>query len=181
VAEAHGFAAIGSDVTIHPTALFFGAEHIRIGSHVRIDAHVIVTAGPGEVVLGDHVHLAAAAHLFGTAGIVLADFAGVSSRASLFSTTDDYTSGHLTGPTVPLDTRQVQAEPIHVDAHGVIGCGAVLLPGVRLGRGSAVGALSLVRRDVEPFSVVAGTPARPIATRDRERLEALERRLLDAG
>ena len=67
--------------------------------------------------------------------------------------------------------------PVRIEEHAIVGCGSVVLPGVVIGRGAAVGALSLVKRDVEPFTIVAGTPARPVGTRDRERLEALAQRL----
>jgi acetyltransferase-like isoleucine patch superfamily enzyme len=162
---------------VHPTVLIFGEEHVHLGDDVRIDAYAIITAGPGEVRIGSNVHIGAATHLFGTAGIEIADYANVSSRVSLFSTNDDYTEGHLTNPTVPAELRGVTAAPVRLEEHAIIGCGAVILPGVVVGRGAAVGALSLVKRDVEPYTVVAGTPARQVGTRDRERLEALERRL----
>jgi dTDP-4-amino-4,6-dideoxy-D-glucose acyltransferase len=165
---------------IHESVLIFGEEHVTIGDNVRIDAHCIITAGPGPVTIGDNVHIGAATHLFGTAGIAIADFANISSRVSLFSTNDDYTEGYLTNPMVPEELRKVAEAPVRIEAHAIVGCGSVVLPGVVIGRGAAVGALSLVKRDVEPFAIVAGTPAKPVGTRDRERLEALERRLTGA-
>jgi acetyltransferase-like isoleucine patch superfamily enzyme len=166
-------------VAVHSSVLVFGSEHLRIGENVRIDAHCIITAGPGTVTIGDNVHIGAATHLFGTAGIEIADFANVSSRVSLFSTNDDYTAGYLTNPMVPDELRNVTEGPVVLGRHAIVGCGTVVLPGVTIGTGAAVGALSLVKRDVEPFTVVAGTPARQIAVRDRERLLALERRFLE--
>jgi acetyltransferase-like isoleucine patch superfamily enzyme len=174
---APAFAALGPGGAIHPTVLVFGAEHVEVGTNVRIDAHCIITAGPGRVTIGDNVHIGAATHLFGTAGVEIADFANVSSRVSLFSTNDDYTEGHLTNPTVPASLRKVEEAPVRLGRHAIVGCGTVVLPGVTVGTGAAVGALSLVKHDVDPFTVVAGTPAHPVGTRDRERLEALERRL----
>ena len=153
---------------------------MTIGDNVRIDAHCIITAGPGRVTIGDNVHIGAATHLFGTAGITIGDFANISSRVSLFSTNDDYTEGYLTNPTVPVDLRKVTEAPVRIEEHAIVGCGSVILPGVVVGRGAAVGALSLVKRDVVPFTVVAGTPARAVGARDRKRLEALARRITDA-
>ena len=49
-----------------------------------------------------------------------------------------------------------------------IGCNAAILPGVRIGRGSIVGAGAVVNRDVPPHSVVAGVPARIIRTLEEE-------------
>jgi len=57
--------------------------------------------------------------------------------------------------------------PIVIEDDVWIGAGAVVLPGVRIGRGAVVGALSLVASDVEELTVVAGQPARPIRTLER--------------
>ena len=164
---------------VHSSVLVFGSEHVEMGENVRIDAHVVITAGPGRVTIGDNVHIGAAAHLFGTAGIEIADFANLSSRVSLFSTNDDYTEGYLTSPVVPDHLRKVVEAPVKVGRHAIVGCGAVVLPGVTIGEGAAVGALSLVKVDVDPYVVVAGAPARRVAERNRERLLTLERRFLE--
>lgn len=58
-----------------------------------------------------------------------------------------------------------------------MGANCVVLPGVTIGEGCTIGALSLVNRDCEPWTVYAGTPARPIKARPRERVEELEREL----
>lgn len=46
-----------------------------------------------------------------------------------------------------------------------IGHGSVILPGVRIGNGAVVGSLSVVTRDVEPYTIVGGSPARRIKKR----------------
>lgn len=175
--EGLGLAAVGRDVAIHETALFFGAPHVTIGSHVRIDSYAIVTAGPGAVTIGDHVHVSAGAQVFGTAGVTISDLCSISARVSIFSVNDDYVEGYLTNPTVPIDLRNVTEGPVAVGRHVVIGAGSVVLPGVEIGEGGAVGALSLVARDVAPGSVVAGTPARHVRQRDTARLRELEAEL----
>ena len=66
--------------------------------------------------------------------------------------------------------------PVTVGRHVIVGNGSVLLPGVTLGEGAAVGALSIVKRDVPPFAIVAGPDGRQIGERRRDLLE-LERRV----
>ncbi|GGC11224.1 hypothetical protein GCM10011494_32460 [Novosphingobium endophyticum] len=47
-----------------------------------------------------------------------------------------------------------------VEDHAWIGSGAIILPGVTIGRGAVVAAGAVVHRDVAPLTVVGGVPAR---------------------
>lgn len=58
--------------------------------------------------------------------------------------------------------------PVHIGNHAWIGYRAVVLPGVCIGEGAVVGAGSVVTRDVPPFQIVAGNPARVIGERPRD-------------
>jgi len=55
-----------------------------------------------------------------------------------------------------------------IDDYAWIGVRAILLPGASLGKGAVVGAGAVVTRPVEPFTIVAGNPARTIGERNRE-------------
>ena len=68
-------------------------------------------------------------------------------------------------------TASVLAQPIRVEPNVWIGFDACVLPGVTIGEGSIVGAKSVVTRNVPPYTVVAGNPARAI-----RQLDAGERR-----
>ena len=46
-----------------------------------------------------------------------------------------------------------------------IGCGAIILTGVKIGRGAIIGAGSVVTKDVKPYSIVLGNPAKKIGMR----------------
>lgn len=166
-----GFARVGEHVLIDESARFYGAGRISIGSNVRIDAFVVLSAGVGGIVVGDHNHLAVGVVMVGAARIQLGSFVGLSARTTVYSSNDDYLGFALTGPTVPDRFREVETAPVVVGDHAIVGTGAVILPGVTIGEGAAVGALSLVKRDVAPFTIVAGTPARVIGTRRRDLLD----------
>jgi acetyltransferase-like isoleucine patch superfamily enzyme len=76
---------------------------------------------------------------------------------------------------LPDDVRKVDHRPVRLERHVAIGTGVVILPGVTLHEGGTVAALSLVRDDVAPFTIVGGVPAKKLATRDRGVIELGER------
>jgi acetyltransferase-like isoleucine patch superfamily enzyme len=173
-----GLAALGSDVSIEESVLILGAGRISIGSHVRIDAFSVLSAGPAELTVGDHVHLAVGVRIFAGAGVTIASFASLSAGVCVYSASDDYSGGALTNPTIPIDLRDVTAKPVSLGRHAIVGAGSVILPGVCLGDGASVGALTLVHRAVPENAVFSGNPMRQVGTRDGARLLALEAELL---
>jgi len=169
-----GFAEVGDDVKITRFALFFNTSKIRIGSRVRIDAFAIISAGEEGVEIGNNVHIAAHTILNGTGGkIILSDFSGLAPHVCIWTASEDYTGGNLTNPTVPDRFRKQDKGPVVLGRHVIVGTGSVILPNVTLADGAAVGALSLVNRSVQVGEVVFGCPARKIATRSLDKLEAL--------
>lgn len=52
--------------------------------------------------------------------------------------------------------------PVHVESYASLGAGVIVLPGVRIGRAAQIGSGSVVARNIEPYAVVAGNPARQI-------------------
>jgi galactoside O-acetyltransferase len=71
------------------------------------------------------------------------------------------TTGHPIHPDLREDFRRF-SEPIVIEDRVWIGSNVVVLPGVRIGYGSVIGAGSVVSRDVPPMSVAMGTPCRVV-------------------
>jgi acetyltransferase-like isoleucine patch superfamily enzyme len=59
-----------------------------------------------------------------------------------------------------------RSKPVRIEDHAWIGTRAMILPGVTVGRGAVVAAGAIVTKDVEPLTIVAGNPARPIRRRE---------------
>ena len=169
-----GFAHVGRDVRISDKASFYGASRISIGDHTRIDDFCVLSAGDGGIEIGRYVHIAAFCSLFGAGRIALRDFSGLSSRVSIYSSSDDYSGRVMTNPTVPAKYTGVKTAEVILERHVIVGSGSVVLQGVCLAEGVAVGALSLVNRSCEPFGIYAGQPARRIKERSRDLLKLEE-------
>jgi galactoside O-acetyltransferase len=164
--EGLGFAALGRNVRLSRKASIYNSGAIALGDNVRIDDFCILSpSGDARFTIGDHVHVACHTILIGQADIVLEDFSNLSSRISVYSSSDDFSGDWMTNPTVPAEFTQVRSAPVTIGEHVVIGSGSVVLPGVVVARGCAVGALSLINRSTEPFGIYAGTPARRLKER----------------
>lgn len=158
-------------IKLSDKASFFGAERIQFADNVRIDDFCVLSAGKGGIDIGRNVHIAVYTSLIGAGRITIGDFANISSRVAIYSSNDDYSGAFMTNPTVPAEFTNVTHAPVVIGRHVIIGSGSVVLPGVTIGEGAAVGALSLVNQDIEPFAIYAGVPARKIGERKRDLLE----------
>lgn len=166
-----GFGSVGRNVRIDRSVRIFGAERIVVGDHVRIDPFCILSAGEGGLSIGRNVHIAAHCVLIAKERVELQDFSGISARVAIYTSNDDYSGGWLTGPTVPDAFRNVTNGPVILSKHVIVGAGSVILPGVTIGLAASIGALTLIRKDVPPFAIMGGNPARQIGSRSESILE----------
>jgi acetyltransferase-like isoleucine patch superfamily enzyme len=66
---------------------------------------------------------------------------------------------------MPIRYQGETAKPVHIEDDVWIAAGCIILPGVTIGKGSVVAAGSIVTKDVAPYSIVGGNPARLIKSR----------------
>ena len=173
-----GFKSFGCRVKISRKASIYNPANITIGNNVRIDDFVIITAGEEDIIIGNNVHIAAFCGLFGSQGITLEDFSGLSSRVSIYSVSDDYSGQFLTNPTIPSEFRKISKGRVTLKKHVIVGSNSVILPGVTIGVGTAVGALTLVRKNLDEWSIYSGFLCRKITSR-RKGLIELENEYLE--
>jgi galactoside O-acetyltransferase len=174
------FAFVGANVKISPRASFYGASRIRIADNVRIDDFCVLSAGEGGISIGRNVHIGAYSSLIGRGQINLGDFCNISSRVSVYSSNDDYSGTLMTNPTVPPEFSGVTHADVHLGRHVIVGCGSVILPGVKLDDGVAIGALSFVTSDCSAFGIYAGVPARFLKNRKRDLMDIEQRYIAES-
>lgn len=165
-----GLKKYGKNVLLSRNAVLYNPDLLEIGDNVRIDDFTTIS---GKVVLGDYIHIAQFCGLYGgTEGIFMDDFSGLSSRVVIYATSNDYSGESLTNPMVPAKYKKTDKNiAVHLEKHVIVGCTSVILPGVTIGIGSSVGAMSMVGKTLEPWGVYAGTPAKRIKERSKKLLE----------
>ncbi|WP_321381701.1 acyltransferase [Trichococcus shcherbakoviae] len=170
-----GVKKFGENVLISRKASIYGAQGIIIGNHVRIDDFCILS---GKITIGDYIHIAPYSALYGgTEGLLIQDFANISSKVSIYSINDDYSGETMTNPMIPDRFKNIQSEQVIIERHVIIGSGCVILPGSVLKEGSSFGALTLINKSSEPWSINAGIPFKKIKDRSKELLK-LEKEFL---
>ena len=117
---------------------------------------------PSELVIGSGCAFGARTHLYNLGGLEVGDQVTVSQDVYLCGGTHDYTQ-----PTNPLVRKKIV-----IKSYAWVAAGAFIGPGVTIGEGAVVGARAVVMKDVEPWTVVAGNPARFIKKREMKGKDA---------
>lgn len=162
-----GFLRIGKNVRVGKNSTFIGLENISLGSNVRIDGNVTFACSDGDISIGSYVHIGGNSHISGSGGVEISDFCTISQGVRIYSASDDYSGQSLTNSTVPQEFRNEHRSRVLLRKHVILGSGTVILPGCNLGEGAAVGALSLVKSNLDDWSIYGGSPARFIKNRSR--------------
>ncbi len=129
----------------------FGA---KVGRNVNI-ANTATIYFPWNLEVGDWSAIGEHAYIYNLGVIRIGDKVTISQRAHLCAGTHDYRD-----PSLPLLTP-----PISIGRQAWICADAFVGPGVTVGDGAVVGACAVVTRDVEPWDIVAGNPARVVKQR----------------
>jgi acetyltransferase-like isoleucine patch superfamily enzyme len=148
-------------------ALVFHPETIELGDNVYVGHHAILKGWyRGWMAIGDGTWIGQQAFLHAAGGISIGVEVGIGPGVKILTSVHDEP-----GPDLPLMRGALRFAPVVLEDGCDVGIGAVVLPGVRIGRGAQVGAGAVVTRDVPANAIVAGNPARllryrPSAPRD---------------
>lgn len=163
-----GLKSYGKNVKISKKASLYNPHEMIIGNNVRIDDFSILS---GKVEIGNYVHIAAYSALYGSEGIKLEDFSGISSRVTIYSVSDDYSGNSMVSPLIPDKYKNIEKGKVTLKKHSLLGSGTTVLPGVVVSEGTATGVGTLLKEVTEPWKIYVGIPGKVVKEREKKILE----------
>ena len=167
-----GLKKIGSDVLISRKVSIYSPEKISIGNNVRIDDFCILS---GNITLGSHIHISAYCALYGSRGITFEDFTGASPKSTIFSATDDFSGEWLIGSIHDSLYTNVTGGEVVLKKFSQLATNTVVFPNVTIGEGAVTGAMTLVNKNLEPWTINTGIPVNKTRPRKKELLKIIEK------
>jgi acetyltransferase-like isoleucine patch superfamily enzyme len=154
-------ASCGEGCVFEEGCLVFHPEHVHLGRDVYV-GHQAILKGyfRNELRVGDGAWIGQQCFLHAAGGLTIGKHVGVGPGVKVL------TSQHAeAGRDRPILHSPIATAPVVIEDDADLGVGAIVLPGVRIGRGAQVGAGAVVTRDVPAYAVVAGNPARILRMR----------------
>lgn len=156
----------GTDVTIYPLAKIVHPEVIEVGDHSEIDDYTFINGGR-ELIIGKYVHIAYFSSITGSGTAHIGDYACLASGARIFTSTNIHKGAWSMSTASPKSMQRNKIGHVEIVKFSFIGANSVVLPQVTVGEGAVIGALSLVTRDIEPWSINVGIPCKKIGDRQK--------------
>lgn len=164
-------AYLGQGAIVGKTVRIRKPAHCFIGDYSIIDDFSYISCA---LRVGRYTHIGAQAVIIGgDARVEIGDFVNLAPGCRLIAASHDFSDGGLTGPAIPHEFADPAiVSHITLADHVLFGTGTVVLPGVDVPEGVATGALTLItpKTPLEPWTLYAGIPARPIKPRAREKI-----------
>lgn len=165
----HGFLRIGNSVFIWHPYILMGLKYISIGNGNVFERDIQLTARKigadfPEIIIGNHCLIRRGSHITAVKSIVIGD--GLLTGTNVFITDNSHgRTDYTTLCTPPGERAIVSKGSVKIGNNVWLGNNVCIMPGVSIGDGVVVGANSVVTHDIQPYSVVAGVPAKIIKCR----------------
>ncbi len=155
------FRHLGHGVIIEPGVLVFHPDTIEIGDHVYVGHYTILKGHHlGSMSIGSGTWIGQQCFFHSAGGLIIGRNVGIGPGVKII------TSFHAeNGLEKPILHSRVEFAAVTIEDDSDIGVGAIVLPGVTIGRGVQIGAGAVVTSDIPPYSIAVGVPARVIRSR----------------
>ena len=139
---------------------------IRIDDHSTVHESALIAANRGHVAIGRHSWIGPFCLVYGNGDVSIGSNVLIAAHSSI-----NTVSHHFDRCDIPINDQGIYCDPVTIEDDAWIGMNAVILQGVRIGKGAIVGAGAVVTRDVPPWSIVMGVPARIVSQRSNAPLQ----------
>ncbi len=159
--EARDLAACGEGCVFEEGVRIFHPSRVFIGAGVYV-GHDAILKGyhAGELRIGDGTWIGQQCFLHAAGHLHIGTNVGIGPTVRILTSIHEEA-----GRSVPILHAPLTFAPVVIEDDADIGVGAIVLPGITIGRGAQIGAGAVVTRDVAAYSVVAGNPARVLRVR----------------
>jgi dTDP-4-amino-4,6-dideoxy-D-glucose acyltransferase len=154
----------GAGVRINPLAKIALPDHVDLGDHCRICDFVFIFAGKG-VKIGSYSDIQPHVTFWGGGETFIGDRVSVGPGTVLLSAVYSHDDGLMMVDGLPEDSAQALYGKLIIQDDVYIGANCTLMPDITVGEGAILGAGSFVNRDLAPWGIYAGSPARKIGER----------------
>lgn len=142
----------------------------RIGENVQINKGTFSMSQNIEI--GDNVYIGPDAYIFAQGGLLIGDGTIIGPRVTILTNNHNYDSPDLNS--IPYDGKNI-LKKVTICENVWIGANVSIVPGVTIGEGAVIAMGAVVSKDVPPFAVVGGNPAKIIKYRDKDRYNQLKK------
>jgi acetyltransferase-like isoleucine patch superfamily enzyme len=158
---------IGKNVFIERDAVLHAVSKshvsIVIGDNTSINHNAVIHAmgGNGRIIIGSNCGIKPFSMIYGLGGVVIGNYVLIASGSAIIAQTHIFSDS-----TMPIVLQGECGDGIVIEDDVWIGARAQVLDGVTIGTGSVIGAGAVVTKDIPPFSVAVGVPAKVIKNRN---------------
>jgi len=157
----NGQLELGRGVKIDPRAFIARGGPVSLGDQSVLRAGAMLLPSRGFITIGRRSSINQYAVINGQGGVRIGDSVMIAAFVSMFAANHVFDD-----PSIPILEQGISSKGgIKIEDDVWIGSHAVILDGVTIGTGSVIGAGAVVTKDVPPFSIVAGVPARVVRKR----------------
>lgn len=164
----------GDSSVFYPTAHVVNSSgnpvDVTVGRHTHVRGELLTFGHGGRISIGDFCYVGEGTRIWSARAITVGDRVLISHNVNIFdndthpiaspparhSQFQDIIEGRAT---LDIDLNEA---PVLIGDDVLIGCQSIIISGINVGKGAVVGAGSVVTKDVPPYTIVAGNPARVV-------------------